>query len=140
MTSRHEELMYVFGASSHQIAPLTYRVEAVVDEMLEILAHADLPHQLVLVAIHSCQLTHVREDILETVRQLEGVDVAETILHVTVDDELGKTQDFTTKMEGVAEARLLSLLWTTSGHLVRARTNPAEMNSNIMLIQHCIPW
>lgn len=31
----------------------SYSVEAVVDEMLEIFAHSDLSHQLVLVAVHS---------------------------------------------------------------------------------------
>lgn len=31
----------------------TYRVEAIVNEMFQILAHSNLPHQLVLVAIHA---------------------------------------------------------------------------------------
>lgn len=48
-----------------------YGVEAVVDEMLEVLAHADLPHQLVLVAVHSRQLAHVGKDVLQTVGQLQ---------------------------------------------------------------------
>jgi len=42
-----------------------------VDEMLEVLAHANLPHQLVLVAVHSRQLTDVRKDVLKTVCQLQ---------------------------------------------------------------------
>lgn len=67
--------------------------------MLEILAHADLPHQLVLVAIHARQLAHMGEDILQAVGQLEGVHVVQSVLHVGVDDELGQPQDFTTQME-----------------------------------------
>jgi len=43
---------------------------------------------------------------------LEGVDVAETILDVAVDDELCQTQNLTTQVERVAEPRLLSLLHT----------------------------
>ena len=51
----------------------THSVEPVVDEMLEILAHADLSHQLVLVAVHPSQLTHVGKDVLQSVRQLKPV-------------------------------------------------------------------
>lgn len=39
--------------------------------MLQVLAHADLPHQLVLVAVHACQLAHVGKDVLQTVGQLQ---------------------------------------------------------------------
>lgn len=49
----------------------TYSVEAVVDEMLEIFAHPDLSHQLVLVAVHSRQLTNVGKDVLQPIRQLQ---------------------------------------------------------------------
>ena len=45
----------------------TYSVEPVVDEMLEVLAHADLSHQFVLVPVHTRQLAHVGEDILQTI-------------------------------------------------------------------------
>lgn len=48
----------------------THSVEAVVDEMLQVLAHADLSHQLVLVAVHTSQLAHVGKDILQTISQL----------------------------------------------------------------------
>ena len=43
---------------------------------------------------------------------LEGVDVAETILDMAIDDELRQTQNLTTQVERVAEPRLLSLLHT----------------------------
>jgi len=39
--------------------------------MLEVLAHANLPHQLVLVAVHAGQLADVRKYVLEAVRQLQ---------------------------------------------------------------------
>jgi hypothetical protein len=42
--------------------------------------------------------------------QLEGVDVAEAVLHVRVDDELGQAQDLARQVERVAKARLLALL------------------------------
>lgn len=50
----------------------THCVEAVVDEMLQVFAHSDLPHELVLVAVHSGQLTNVSEDVLESICQLQG--------------------------------------------------------------------
>ena len=78
--------------------------------MLDVLAHSDLPHELVLVAVHSRQLSHVRKHVLQPVGQLEGVHVAQTVLHVTVHHQLGETQDLTTQVESVAETRLLSLL------------------------------
>lgn len=49
----------------------TYGVEPVVDEMLQIFAHADLSHQLVLVAVHARQLTHMGEDVLQPIGQLQ---------------------------------------------------------------------
>ena len=61
------------------------RVEAVVDEVLQVLAHADLAHQLVLVAVHARQLPDVRERVLQAVRQLVRVHVAQPVLHVRVD-------------------------------------------------------
>lgn len=60
---------------STQVVPrsytgFTYSVEPVVDEMLQILAHPDLSHQLVLVAVHSRQLTNMSKDILQPITQL----------------------------------------------------------------------
>ena len=78
--------------------PLLHRtsVEAVVDEMLQVLRHAHLPHELVLVPVHTRQGSDVREDVLNGVGELEGVNIAETELNVSVDDELGETKNFTT--------------------------------------------
>ena len=87
-----------------------YRVESVIDNMLEILAHPNLPHQLVFVTVHPSQLSHVGEDVLQAVRQLKGVHIAETILDVAVDHQFGQTQDLPAKMEGIAETGLLSFL------------------------------
>lgn len=78
--------------------------------MLEVLAHPDLPHELVLVTVHARELTDVGEGELETVGELEGVDVAEAVLDVRVDDELGEAEDLATEVEGVSEAGLLALL------------------------------
>lgn len=54
----------------------THSVEPVVDEMLQIFAHPDLSHQFVLVAVHASQLTHMSEDVLQTIRQLQYRDRA----------------------------------------------------------------
>ncbi len=48
--------------------------------MLEIFAHPDLLHQLVLVAVHASQLAHMREDVLNAVSELECVNIVQTIL------------------------------------------------------------
>ena len=48
---------------------------------------------------------------------LERVDVAKTILHVAVDDELRQTQDLTAQVKRVAEPRLLSLLHQSASHI-----------------------
>lgn len=49
----------------------SHRVEAVIDEMFQVLAHANLPHQLVLVAVHARQLPHMGKDILQPICQLQ---------------------------------------------------------------------
>jgi len=51
-------------------------VEASVDDVLQILAHSDLPHQLVLVSVHTSQLTNVSESELKTIGKLESIDVS----------------------------------------------------------------
>ena len=50
---------------------LTHRIKPIVDQMFQILAHSDLPHELVLVPVHARQLSHVSKDVLKTVSQLE---------------------------------------------------------------------
>ena len=87
-----------------------YSVESVVDDMLEVLAHANLPHQLVLVAIHPCQLADVSKGVLQTVSQLECIHVTKAILDVRVNYQFGESKDFTAQVEGVAKTRLLPLL------------------------------
>lgn len=52
-----------------------YRVEPVVDDMLEIFAHADLSHQLVLVSIHSSQLSNMSKRVLNTISKLKRADL-----------------------------------------------------------------
>ena len=59
---------------------LTHRVESVVDDVLEILAHPDLFHQLVLVTVHARQLADVGKDVLKTVGKLESVNIVQTVL------------------------------------------------------------
>lgn len=39
--------------------------------MLQVFAHPDLSHQLVLVPVHACELTHMSEDVLQSVSQLQ---------------------------------------------------------------------
>ena len=84
--------------------------------MLQILAHADLFHQLVLVTVHSGELADVSEDVLKPVGQLESVDVVQSILYVRVDDEFRQTQDLTAQMERVTETRLFTLLGRQRPH------------------------
>ena len=85
-------------------------VEAVVDQVLQVLAHAHLSHQTVLVAVHTRQLTHVGKDVLQAVCKLEGIYIAQSELHVRVHHQLCEAHDLSAQVEGVAESRLLSLL------------------------------
>ena len=57
--------------------------------MLEVLRHAHLSHELVLVSIHACQSTNVRKNILKGIGQLESVDIAKAELDVCVNNQLG---------------------------------------------------
>lgn len=52
--------------------------------MLEILAHSDLSHKLVLVPVHPRQLTNVSKRILQPISQLEGIHISKTILYMRV--------------------------------------------------------
>ena len=74
------------GAFAHRTG-----VEPVVDEVLEVLAHANLSHEPVLVAVHTGELADVREDVLQPVRELERVHVAQPELHVRVHHQLRET-------------------------------------------------
>ena len=44
--------------------------------MFQILGHSNLSHESVLVAVHACHVTHVTEDILEPISQLERLNLA----------------------------------------------------------------
>lgn len=48
----------------------TYSVESVVDEMFDVLTHSDLSHELVLVSVHSSQLTNMSKDVLNAISKL----------------------------------------------------------------------
>ena len=62
----------------------TYSIEAVVDDMLEILAHSNLFHQLVFVTVHSSKLTNMCKHILEAISQLERVHIVQSVLDMTI--------------------------------------------------------
>ena len=57
----HEEVPHSPSRSQESTTwALTYRscIEPVVNDMFQILAHPDLLHQLVLVSVHACHLSH----------------------------------------------------------------------------------
>jgi hypothetical protein len=51
----------------------------------------------------------VSKDVLDSISKLEGIHIAQSELNMSINDELSKTQNLSTKMESVAETRLLSL-------------------------------
>jgi hypothetical protein len=85
-------------------------VEAVVNEMLQVLAHAHLPHKTIFVSIHARQLANVSKDVLQTIGQLKGINITKAILNVRVHNDLGETKNFTAQVEGVTKTALLALL------------------------------
>ena len=70
---------------------------------------ANLAHESILVTIHASQLADVRKNVLQAVSQLVRVDVAETVLHVRIDNDLGEAQKFAHQVESIAETRLFAL-------------------------------
>lgn len=50
------------------------------------------------------------EHVLQSIGELERIDIAQSELNVRVDDELRETEDFSTQVERVSESRLLPLL------------------------------
>lgn len=52
----------------------------------------------------------MRKDVLQRISKLESVDVSKTELNVCIDNKFSETKDFSAKMEGISETRLLSLL------------------------------
>lgn len=47
--------------------------------------------------------------VLEAVVELKGVDIAQTILNIAVDNELYNSKNFTAKVKGVTKTRFLTL-------------------------------
>lgn len=85
-------------------------IEAIVDEVLQVLCHSDLPHEFVFVSVHACEGANVRKNILKGVRELESVNVAKTVLDMCINDELCQAKDFPTQVESIPKTRLLPLL------------------------------
>jgi len=52
----------------------------------------------------------VGEGVLEAVSQLKSFYVAQTVLDVGVNDQLGQAEDFATQVESVSKTRFLALL------------------------------
>jgi pyrimidine operon attenuation protein/uracil phosphoribosyltransferase len=77
--------------------------------VLQVFRHSDLSHELVLVTVHARKGTNVREDILKGIRELEGVDIAQPVLDMSINDELRQAQNFSTQVESISETRLLPL-------------------------------
>lgn len=44
------------------------------------------------------------ENVLESICQLESIDIAQTELHMCVHYQLCETQDFSTQVEGISES------------------------------------
>jgi len=72
---------------------VTHSVEAVVDKMLEILTHANLSHQFVLVAIHASQLADMCKYVLKSVGQLQHY--THSIMHTPFsEDKINVSQPY----------------------------------------------
>lgn len=103
--------------------------------MLDVFAHPDLSHELVLVSVHSSQLTNMGEDVLQAISKLKiyptsksnefvsllqlgvkninkinvvthlkAINITQSVLHMGINDQLGKTQNLTTKMESIPKS------------------------------------
>ena len=89
-------------------------IEAIVDEVLQVLRHLDLPHKLVLVTVHTVTVhtrkgADVRKYILEGIGKLKRVNISKPILDMGVDDKLCQVKNFSTQVESIPKTRLLPL-------------------------------
>jgi hypothetical protein len=84
-------------------------IEAIVDEVLQVLRHSDLPHEFVLVSVHARESANVRKNILKGVRELEGVNIAKAVLNMCINDKLRQAKDFSTQVKSISKTRLLPL-------------------------------
>ena len=76
--------------------------------MLQILAHSNLSHQFILVSVHSSQLTHVSKYVLQPISKLVCIYIVESVLYMTVNDQLGESENFSAQVEGITKSRLLT--------------------------------
>ncbi len=88
----------------------THRVKAIVYDMLEVLAESDLPHELVLVAIHASQLAHMSKGVLQAISKLVSIHIAQPVLDMRVHHQLGESQNLTTQVKGIAKSTFLPFL------------------------------
>lgn len=84
--------------------------------MLEILAQSNLPHQLILVAVHASELAHVSKGILQPIGKLECIHIPQPVLNMGINHQFGKTEDLTAKMKSIAKSAFLSFLRRESLH------------------------
>lgn len=54
------------------------------------------------------------ESILQTIRVLIGIDISKSELHMSINNELGKTQYLSRQVERITKSRLLSFLGSQS--------------------------
>jgi hypothetical protein len=51
----------------------------------------------------------MRKDVLKSIRELKGVNIAKPVLDMGINDKLRQAQNFSTQVESVPETRLLPL-------------------------------
>jgi hypothetical protein len=77
--------------------------------MLDIFRHSDLPHDSVLVPVNTRKLTQVSIHVLQTVVELESINISQSELDVTVNDKFDYPKDLSAQVEGVSETGSLTL-------------------------------
>ena len=77
--------------------------------MFQVLAHPDLFHQLVLVPIHPGQLSNMSENILQSIGQLEGIHIIQTVLNMRIHNQFRQSQNFPAQMKSITKPRLFTL-------------------------------
>ena len=78
-------------------------IEAIVDEMLQVLRHSDLPHEFVLVSVHARESANVRKNILKRVRELEGINIAKAVLDMCINDKRRQAKNFSTQVKSISK-------------------------------------
>jgi hypothetical protein len=102
--------------------------------LLQEFRHSDLPHEFVLASVHARESANVRKNILKGVRELEGVNIAKTVLDMCINDKLRQAKN-STQVKSISKTRLQVLIALSQRGLIE---HLASTNLLVNEVQHIL--